>query len=98
MFISYGRTSRESKGVEGSCKLSWTKSGMIGVHFCIVVFYVIKNFTINMSTKNLFFARTIYFLPFLIHYWILWMKKIPSNSKKINIENGILNYGAFKST
>jgi len=60
--------------------LRCTKSGRIGIHFCIV-FNVIKTFTINMSTKNQFFARTISCPPLLIHYWILWMKKFPSNSK-----------------
>jgi len=61
-------------------KLKWTKSGTIEVHFCIV-FSVIKTFTINMLTKNYSFAKTISFPPFLIHYWIFWMKFFPSNSK-----------------
>ncbi len=64
---------------KGESKLRWTKSAMIEVHFCIV-FSVIKTFTINMSIKNHSFARTISCPPFLIHYWILWMKKFPSNS------------------
>ncbi len=64
----------------GESKLRWTKNGTKGVHFCIV-FGVIKIWiTINMSTKNHFFARTISCPPFLIHNWMFWWKKIPSNS------------------
>ncbi len=38
--------------------LRWTKSVTIKVHFC-TIFYVINTFTINMSIKNQFCARTI---------------------------------------
>jgi hypothetical protein len=65
--------------VQGNCKLRWTKSAMVGVHFC-TIFSVINIFITNMFIKNHFFARTILCsTPNTL--LIIVNEKISSNSK-----------------
>jgi hypothetical protein len=50
------------------CKLKWTESGIIGVHFCIV-FMLSTPSQYTTLPKTHFFARIISCPPFLIHCW-----------------------------
>ncbi len=53
-------------------------------------FNVIKTFTINMLTKNHVFARTI-----LTSFFNTLLNTF---NEFFDVENGIMNYGAFKNT
>jgi len=76
-----------------SCTLRWTKSGMIGVHFCVVFCVIVLH--MNKCLSNYYFLQELY-LAFHSKYIIEYFEWINFYQiQNFQIKNGFTNFHNF---